>query len=45
MTRVLVYLSKEASKQEVSLIFDPLKTLEEIGVINRTILVATECLT
>ena len=45
VSKVLIYLKREASKQEVSLIFDFQRTLGEIGVIDGTTLVATECLT
>lgn len=33
-TKVLLYLTKEAGKQDVSLFLDPLRTLEDIGIID-----------
>jgi hypothetical protein len=45
LTSILVYSSKEASRQDISLIPGNERTLEESGITDGMQLIATECIT
>lgn len=45
LTKLLVYVQKDARKQATTLIFEPKNSLEDIGVMDRQALVVTEVLT
>ena len=44
MTTVLLYSTKEASRQDINLILSANKTIEETGILDGMTLTATECL-
>ena len=45
LTKLVIYVLKDARKQNISLIFEDHRTFEEIGVMDKEALVVTEVLT
>ena len=45
LTKLVIYVEKDARKQNITLLFEEQRTFEEIGVMDKQTLVATEVLT